>query len=149
MASVQVPFVCDAVLWKRFADLCQSRDETPGAVLRDLVRGEVKRAESRKPRSDDVADEALLGRLRLLVAEALVDSRDWAGFVLSLKQRGLAVEPAGGGLTVHDHRTGRRLCKASEVGPAYLDLVRRFGAGLPGHPRPGLAASAVRARSDR
>jgi hypothetical protein len=29
------------------------------------------------------------------------------------------------------------------VGPAYLALVRRFGTGFPGHPRPGLAAQAL------
>jgi hypothetical protein len=61
-------FHCDDVLWRRFERLCHDRDETPGAVLRDLVRLEVKRHDSRKARSDEVIDERLLVRLRLLVA---------------------------------------------------------------------------------
>ena len=51
--------------------------------------------------------------------------------------------PAGGGLNLTDAATGAVLAKASQVGPAYLTLVRRFGAGFPGHPRPGLAALAL------
>jgi hypothetical protein len=62
-------FQCDDILWARFVALCQARDETPGAVLRDLVRLEVKRHDGRKARSDEVIDERLLVRLRLLVAE--------------------------------------------------------------------------------
>ncbi|MCX7288639.1 MAG: hypothetical protein NTW20_14080 [Rhodobacterales bacterium] len=55
-------------MWARFLTLCRDRDETPGAVLRDLVRLVVKRCASRKARSDEVIDERLLVRLRLLVA---------------------------------------------------------------------------------
>ena len=56
------PFPCDPQLWLRFLAACQSRDETPGAVLRDLVRLEVQRVERRAARRDDVIDEQLLGR---------------------------------------------------------------------------------------
>ncbi len=71
------PFPCDPQLWQRFLSACHSRDETPGAVLRDLVRLEVQRVERRAARSDNVIDEQLLGRLRLLVAEALFASKSW------------------------------------------------------------------------
>ena len=57
-------FHCDDLLWHRFTQLCRDRDETPGAVLRDLVRLEVKRADSRKARRNEVPDERLLVRLR-------------------------------------------------------------------------------------
>jgi hypothetical protein len=136
-------FHCDDVLWARFLALCRDRDETPGAVLRDLVRLEVQRCERRKARSDEVIDERLLVRLRLLVAESLVEADDWAGLQAALRSRGLRYEPAGGGLNLLDAESGKPLAKSSEVGPAYLDLVRRFGAGFPGHPRPGLAAQAL------
>lgn len=72
-------FHCDDALWHRFAALCRARDETPGAVLRDLVRLEVKRHEGRKARSDEVVDERLLVRLRLLVAQALAEAENWSG----------------------------------------------------------------------
>jgi ATP-dependent DNA helicase RecQ len=58
----------------------------------------------------------------------------------ALRARGLHYIPAGGGLNLIDPETGEVLCKGSQVGPGYQDLVRRFGAGFPGHPRPGLAA---------
>ena len=61
----------------------------------------------------------------------------------ALRQRGLRFVPAGGGLVLTDLATGKPLAKSSQVGPAYLDLVRRFGAGFPGHPRPGLAVQAL------
>jgi hypothetical protein len=133
-------FHCDDALWQRFSAICAARDETPGAVLRDLVRLEVKRCEGRKARRDEVGDETLLGRLRLLVAEALVGAHDWASLDRALAPRGLRFVPAGGGLNLVDRRAGAVLAKASQVGPAYLELVRRFRAGFPGHPRPGLAA---------
>jgi hypothetical protein len=61
----------------------------------------------------------------------------------ALTQRGLRFVPSGGGLSLVDGTDGRVLAKSSQVGPAYLDLVRRFGAGFPGHPRPGLAVQAL------
>ena len=136
-------FHCDDVLWRRFEALCRARDETPGAVLRDLVRLEVKRADSRKARRNEVPDERLLVRLRLLVAEALAVSDGWGDLQRALGERGLRFTPAGGGLVLTDLATGVTLAKSSQVGPAYLDLVRRFRSGFPGHPLPGLAIRAL------
>jgi hypothetical protein len=137
------PFPCDPQLWQRFLSACHRRDETPGSVLRDLVRLEVQRCERRAARSDEVIDEQLLGRLRLLVAEALYASQSWSQMQAALRARGLQYIPAGGGLNLIDPETGEVLCKGSQVGPGYQDLVRRFGAGFPGHPRPALAAIAM------
>jgi hypothetical protein len=130
-------FHCDDLLWRRFEMLCRERDETPGAVLRDLVRLEVKRHDSRKARSDEVIDERLLLRLRLLVAEALAVSDSWG----QLQNRGQKFVPSGGGLLLVAAAAGDHLAKSSQVGPPYLDLVRRFGAGFPG--QPGLAVQAL------
>ena len=136
-------FRCDDILWARFVALCRDRDETSGAVLRDLLRLEVKRHDSRKARRNGVPDERLLVRLRLLVAEALAVSESWGHLQSALRERGLRYVPAGGGLVLTDLATGRTLAKGSQVGPAYLDLVRRFGTGFPGHPLPGLAIRAL------
>ncbi|MBL4766811.1 MAG: hypothetical protein JKY94_03740 [Rhodobacteraceae bacterium] len=40
---------------------------------------------------------------------------------------------AGGGLALHSHPEGVRMCKASELGHAYVSLIRRFGAPFPTH----------------
>jgi hypothetical protein len=136
-------FHCDDALWLRFTALCQAWDETRGAVLRDLIRLEVKHRDSRKARSDKVIDERLLVRLRLLVAEALAEADTWSRLQTALGKKGLRFIPSGGGMVLTDATTGRSLAKSRQVGPAYLDLVRRFRAGFPGHPRPGLAAQAL------
>lgn len=136
-------FHCDDVLWRRFTDLCRTRDETPGAVLRDLIRLEVQRCERRKARSVEDIDERLLVRLRLLVASALAEAQDWPSLQEALRQRGLRYVPAGGGLNVFDAGTGELLAKASQVGPAYMALVRRFRSEFPGHPNAGLAAQVL------
>ena len=143
MQMTEPPFPCDVALWRRFSDACLARDETPGAVLRDLIRLEVKRHEGHKARKDEVIDEQLLVRLRLLVAKALVEADSWSDLQSALIRCGLRFIPAGGGLNLIDHASGKPLAKASQIGPAYLDLVRRFRAGFPGHPRPGLAAQAL------
>jgi hypothetical protein len=110
-------FHCDDILWARFVALCRARDETP--------------------------DERLLVRLRLLVAEALAVSENWGQLQRALGERGLKFEPSGGGLVLTDLATGATLAKSSQVGLAYLDLVRPFGTGFPGHPLPGLALRAL------
>ena len=135
----QPPFACDAQLWARFLAACHLRDQTPAAVLRDLIRLEVQRNDRRSAKGGDLPDDQLLVRLRHLVAGALIGARDWAGLQAALGRQGLAYHPAGGGLSLIDTETGEVLCKASQAGPAYLALVRRFGTGFPGHPRPGIA----------
>lgn len=129
-------FHCDDVLWGRFVAMCQERDETPCAVLRDLVRLDVKRADSRKARRAEGIDE------RLLVAEALAGSESWGHLQRLLAERGLKFSPSGGGLVLTDLSTGEVLAKPSQAGPPYMALVRRFGTGFPGYPQPGIAAQA-------
>jgi hypothetical protein len=136
MEATEARFACDARQWRDFLDLCGARDETPGTVLRDLIRLHLQRHARRKARSGEAVDERLLGRLRLLVAEALAEAESWGGLQAALARRGLRYAPKGGGLVLADLETGRELCKGSQVGPGYLALARRFGGGYPGHPRP-------------
>jgi hypothetical protein len=62
---------------------------------------------------------------------------------VELAERGLKFAPSGGGLNLVDATTDKALAKSSQVGPAYMALVRRFGTGFPGHPQPGIAAQAL------
>ena len=78
------------------------------------------------------------------VVSAAVDAAlDWASLQERMDDAGLSYYPTTGGLIVIDARTGEVIAKASDVGPAYGTLVRRFGAGLPGHPNPDLARKAL------
>lgn len=133
MMMTEAFFSCDTRRWARFLALCDEAGDAPDAVLADLVRREIQRRERRKARSDEVIDERLLVRLRLLVAEALAEAETWGELQRALSRRGLRLRPAGGGLTVTVSGTGRSLCKLSQAGPGYAALIRRFGAGFPGH----------------
>ena len=131
-------FHCDDLLWARFVALCRTRDETPGAVLRDLVRLEVKRSESRKARSDEVIDERLLVRLRLLVAEALAEAESWGGLQSALRIRGLRFVPSGGGLVLTDLEAGKPWQNQARSDPLTFPLSVGSAQGFRATPVPAL-----------
>ena len=134
MGLTEIRFGCDLALWRRLERLCAAADETPGSVLRDLVRLEVQRRERAGARRREAPDERLLVRLRLLVAEALAEAQDWPGLQDALSRRGLVLAEA---------TTGATLCKGSEAGPGYSALIRRFRAPFPGHRHTALAARGI------
>ncbi|WP_102224010.1 hypothetical protein [Acidimangrovimonas sediminis] len=143
MDRIVASFHVDAAAWAEFRALCSAASETPDTALRNLLRLEIRRRTRRRTRRSEAPDEALLDRLRRLVAEALENSTDWQGYRCALRDRGLDIAPKGGGLVVRSAADGRELAKASLVGPGYLPLVRRFGAPMPGHPQTRLAAIAM------
>ena len=118
--------------------------ETPDTALRELLRLEIQRRHRRRARRDDVIDEPLLACQRLLVAEAVAEAQDWAGYRAALVRCELDITPGGGGLILVDHPSGRALAKGSLVGPGCLRLVRGFGAALPGHPHRAQAQNVLR-----
>ncbi|WP_299684012.1 hypothetical protein [uncultured Tateyamaria sp.] len=111
--------------------LAGARDVSLGQLVRDALDQEVRR--SAKPKTRTCADEALVARLQRLLAADIASATSWAHLERLLRSRGYKVEPAGGGLNLHDAQ-GRRLCKTSELGFGYGRLVKRFGAPMPGHP---------------
>lgn len=119
--------------------LARARDETLGQVIRDALSAEIRRA-SRNARAPNRADEQLLAPLRVLLAADFAESRNWPELNGRLAQKGYALREAGGGLALHSHPGGARMCKASELGHAYATLIRRFRAPFPGHSHRHLAA---------
>ena len=111
--------------------LARRRDQTPGQIMRDLLAAELSRKPAKTPNR---ADERLVARLQRLLAPVMAEAQDWPGLAEALYREGFEIRPAGGGLTLHELPSGRRLCKSSELGFAYSRLVRRFGAPMPGHP---------------
>ena len=88
-------------------------------------------------RSGEASDERM-GRLREFIAQVLARSRSWAEVQHLLSDWNIGYAPRGGGLVIVTKLDKRIVCKASEVGPAYRDLVRRFG-HFPGHPHVHIA----------
>lgn len=118
--------------------LARARDVTPGQVLRDALAAEIRRA-SRNATPPNRAEEQLLAPIRALVAADFGEAHNWDDLTTRLRAKGYALREAGGGLALHSHPDGQRLCKASELGHAYGALMRRFGAPFPGHAHRHLA----------
>jgi hypothetical protein len=143
MDRTEVSFSCDAALWKQFLGVCKDKGLEPGALLSEVVGTKVRAFEREKSRGIATKSELWMKRLRGSVETALAQSHDWAGVRLAMDRYGIAYHPSGGGLIIIDSSTGEVLCNASDVGPSYGDLVRKFGAGYPGHPKPWLAEEAL------
>ncbi len=126
----------------RLERCCAELDQTLGSFAREaieerLVRFRHGRGSVGKRRAS--ADERLLAGLRPLVAKAIAASRTWSELQTALRAEGLGYAPRGGGLALVSEPDGGVLCKASEVGPGYAALIRRFRAPFPGHGHAWLA----------
>lgn len=131
-----------APLYQAAQRLARERDETIGRVIRDALAAEIRR-ESHPAKTLNRADEQLLGPLQALLAADLASASGWADLDRRLRAKGYAFHEAGGGLALHAHPGGQRLCKASELGHSYSALMRRFGRPFPGHAHVQLARAAL------
>ena len=127
-------------------DLARARDITLGAMIRAALSAEIRRAHL-PARTPNRADERLVDPLRALLAVDFGEASDWGTLQRRLAAKGFALREAGGGLALHSHPGGRRLCKASELGHAYASLMRRFGAPFPGHSHHSLQARVLHEKS--
>ena len=143
MGTSDISFPCDPAIWQQFVAGCRKKSVDPGAVLAEFVATRVRAFEREGQRGVATRSEAWMKRLKDKVSQALAQSRDWSSLRFAMDRHGIAYHPAGGGLIIIDASTGEVLCNASEAGPGYGDLVRRFDEGFPGHPKPWLAEEAL------
>ncbi len=123
-------------LLTRASSVAQAQDVTIGHLVRKLLSKEVDRQLNAK--TSNRTDERLVAALQALLATQMALAESWEDLALRLAEEGYELRPAGGGLTMHRRPCGTRLCKASELGFPYRALVKRFGAGMPGHPHGAL-----------
>ncbi|MCI4660608.1 MAG: hypothetical protein MRY63_02135 [Neomegalonema sp.] len=142
--TVRVSFRISAQQAERLAE-CAQAEGLPLEQFLDLALDKALRSSerSRKAKNRAGGDEPLLSRLRVIVAQAIDGARDWQHLQDRLAAEGLRFAPAGAGLELRSLSPDRRLFKASEVGPSYSALIRRFGCGFPGHPHPWLVPQAL------
>ncbi|MEQ6249720.1 hypothetical protein ABMC89_12575 [Sulfitobacter sp. HNIBRBA3233] len=108
-----------------------ARDVTIGHLVRVLLKREVERQlRVPKPRPD----QGLLAALQALLARDIAAAVDWADLAARLRPHGYEMRAKGGGLVLVKSSCGTQVCKASDIGFAYGDLVARFGVAMPGHP---------------
>ena len=117
-------------------------DVTPGQIVRHAVAEELRR-HAAPAKTPNRADERLVASLQTLLAEDIASSTGWAELDRRLSAKGYRMMAAGGGCALFTC-DGRKLCKGSELGFTYRQLVRRFGRAMPGHPHgaAGLAGEA-------
>ena len=114
--------------------LARERDVTVSQLLRDLVINELRRKQY--ARQTVRADDRLVAPMRARLADDLAHSRTWEDLKNRLHGKGYVVVASGGGLALHTIATGRRVCKASDLGFSYRRLVKRIGTPFPGQPKP-------------
>ncbi|MEL7011824.1 MAG: hypothetical protein AAFO72_00950 [Pseudomonadota bacterium] len=117
--------------------MARERDVTIGQLVRDLLAQEISRAKRARPPVR--AEEQLIAPLRARLAEDLAHAKSWDELDRRLTAKGYQLIASGGGLALHQSSTGRRVCKASELGFSYSKLATRIGAPFPGHPHAYLA----------
>ena len=84
-----------------------------------------------------------LAVLSELAQRIYTDSRSWGELIARFSEHGLEVSAKSGGLVVKDSIGGFQICKMSSLGLKYIEMVRYFGQGFPGHPSPGIADRAL------
>lgn len=136
-----------AGLSERVKRVCESEGTDVARFCAAAVERATRAVERRKAPAAAALSEATLAELRVKYAEAHAAARDWDGLHAALAAFGLAIAPAGGGLELRVRSSGARLAKASEGGPGYMALIRKFKAGMPGHPHVWIAERALSGRS--
>ena len=61
-------------------------------------------------------------------------AKGWPDLINRLACEGMELRPMGAGLGIYVAAPGRHLCNTATVGARYKELVRRYGATMPGHP---------------
>ncbi|MEM7641529.1 MAG: hypothetical protein AAF366_03275 [Pseudomonadota bacterium] len=107
-------------------------DVMPGQVVRHAVSEELRRR-CQPPKTPNRADEALVASLQTLLAGDIAQAVSWPDLDRRLGAKGYRMMAAGGGCALFT-TAGMKLCKGSELGFTYRQLVRRFGRAMPGHP---------------
>lgn len=103
----------------------------------------LNKAQMNKLRAIIYPDTVILDSIRPIVTHAVNTSRSWGVLAEKLAVHGLEYFERGGGLAVRSIPSGRIICKASQVGPGYSELMRKLQCPFPGHAHTWLAEKAL------
>ncbi|WP_211299465.1 hypothetical protein [Pukyongiella litopenaei] len=129
--DTRITLTLDDPLLRAARDVADRREITIQQLLKDALKTELARAH-RKAKSPVRADERLIAVLRARLAEDFAYARDWFDLIDRLRNKGVVLREAGGGLAVFAAPTGARLCKASDIGFSLNRLAQNFRAPFPG-----------------
>ncbi len=109
----------------------------------DVTAPETKVQDPPNTGSSDVNTEACQPEiLTPLIQAGVSNSQTWNELIDDLLGKGITLVPKGGGLVVQSAQEKNEICKLSALGFRYIDLIRHFGDGFPGHPQEWLVEKA-------
>jgi hypothetical protein len=129
--DIEITLKLSEVTAAALRQLAEQEDVSIGQIIRDAIRRDLSRRE--KAKTPIRADERLVAPLRALLADDFAYAQNWSDLTRRLLQKGYRLAESGGGLILLHHLGGERLCKASELGYSYSQLLRKFDAPFPGH----------------
>lgn len=115
--------------------VASAQDVTIGHLVRHLLAKEVARRLN--PKTGNQVDDGLLAALQALFAKDMNAATDWDDLAARLHRHGYELRPVGAGGVLYKKSCNTRVCKSSELGPAYRALVKRFAKDAPGDPPQG------------
>jgi len=129
--DTKLTLTLDDPLLRAARDVAHAREITVQQLLKDALKAELARVH-RKARSPVRADERMIAMLRARLSGDFALARDWFDLIDRLRDKGILIREAGGGLALFGASGGARICKASDVGFSLNRLARQFGAPFPG-----------------
>ena len=96
-------------------------------------------AESSQSKEEFELDEQAIAECSATIKEVLPRSKSWSELQKNFAEFGLEYFERGGGLAIRWKYDQRYVCKASQAGPGYSALIKRFRAPFPGHAHSWLA----------
>ncbi|HHH89648.1 MAG TPA: hypothetical protein ENK45_03675 [Aliiroseovarius sp.] len=127
----KITLTLDDPLLRAARDVARIREIALQQLLKDALKAELARAH-RRARSPVRADERMIAMMRARLSEDFAYARDWFDLIDRLRDKGVVLREAGGGLALFSAPTGSRICKASDVGFSLNRLARQFQAPFPG-----------------
>lgn len=127
----KITLTLDDPLLRAARDVARAREITLQQLLKDALKAELTRTH-RKAKSPVRADERTVAMLRARLAQDFAYATDWFDLIRRLRDKGVCLREAGGGLALFSAATGVRLCKASDIGFSLNRLARQFRAPFPG-----------------
>lgn len=106
-----------------------AREVTIGHMVRVLLKREVERQLSGKEETDR-PDEGLITAMHALLGKDISDANCWTDLHERLRPHGYELRANDGGLVVYKSSCNTRVCKTSDLGFPYADLVARFGSKM-------------------
>lgn len=125
MTQHDITVKLDDPLLRAAHEVALARDISLGQLVRDALNSEIAR-EKRKASPPIRADERMVARLRAQLAQDLAYAESWSDLDTRLRQHGMTLREAGGGLALFTVPDGVRLCKGSDLGYSLQTLTRRF-----------------------